>query len=69
MTNKRGIMGWLKWMLVHINGAFGTKWCKYGMGCAGLLVQLYELTGVDDEYSCINIINVIFGCVIACHLI
>ena len=50
--------------------AFGTKWYKHGMGRAGLLVQLYELTGLDEEHSCIIIIiNVIFGCVIACHLI
>ena len=49
--------------------AFGTKWYKHGMGRAGLLVQLYELTGLDEEHSCIIINNVIFGCVIVCHLI
>ena len=49
--------------------AFGTKWYKHGMGRAGLLVQLYELTGLDEEYSCIIINNVIFDYVIVCHLI
>ena len=49
--------------------AFGTKWYKHGMGRAGLLVQLYELTGLHEEHSCINNINVIFGSMIACHLI
>ena len=49
--------------------AFGTKWYKHGIGRAGPLVQLYELMGLDEEHSCIIIMNVIFGCVIACHLI
>ncbi|ONI18517.1 hypothetical protein PRUPE_3G220300 [Prunus persica] len=32
------------------------------MGRAGLLVQLYELKGLDEEHSCIVINNVKFGC-------
>ena len=40
--------------------AFGTKWYKHCMGRASLLVQSFELMGIDEEHTCINIIDMIF---------